>query len=80
MPLMNALSTRIPNFPRDHGRLGRRHTPWGRLASRPRLELLEERTLLSIVVVENSSDNGPGSLRAAIATANANPATRSNLI
>jgi len=72
MPRMNALSTRIPDLQPDCGRLGRRHTAWGRRASRPRLELLEERMLLSIIV-ENSSDNGPGSLRAAIATANANP-------
>jgi hypothetical protein len=34
---------------------------------RPRLEGLEERTLLSTVTVTNNDDSGPGSLRAAIA-------------
>ncbi|MGO9471160.1 MAG: choice-of-anchor Q domain-containing protein, partial [Isosphaeraceae bacterium] len=69
MPLRNSLFARIADFQRDRGRLGRRHTAWDRRASRPRLELLEDRTLLSIVVVENSKDNGPGSLRDTIATA-----------
>ena len=36
---------------------------------RPRLEGLEDRTLLSTVTVTNNDDSGPGSLRAAIAAA-----------
>ena len=35
----------------------------------PRLESLEDRTLLSTLTVLNNHDNGPGSLRAAIAAA-----------
>ena len=32
----------------------------------PRLDALEDRQLLSTVVVKNSNDSGPGSLRSAI--------------
>lgn len=39
----------------------------------PRLEMLEDRTLPSVFLVQNLSDAGPGSLRAAISAANANP-------
>ena len=35
----------------------------------PRVDLMEDRTLLSTVTVTNNNDNGPGSLRAAIASA-----------
>src|SRR5262249_15313017 len=38
----------------------------------PRLLELEERTLPSTIPVVNNNDSGPGSLRAAIAAANAN--------
>src|SRR6516165_8714141 len=36
----------------------------------PRLDRMEDRTLLSTVTVLNNHDSGPGSLRAAIAAAN----------
>jgi hypothetical protein len=48
----------------------------GRTARRfvvPRCELLEDRTLPSTFTVMNLNDSGPGSLRAAVAAANANP-------
>src|SRR5689334_1767630 len=38
---------------------------------RPRLELVEDRTLLSTFAVTNTSDDGPGSLRQAILDSNA---------
>ena len=38
---------------------------------RPRLEVMEDRTLLSTFVVNNTSDSGPGSLRQAILDSNA---------
>jgi hypothetical protein len=38
---------------------------------RPRLEVMEDRTLLSTFVVSNTGDSGPGSLRQAILDANA---------
>src|SRR5205085_1929223 len=40
---------------------------------RPRLELLEDRHLLSGFLVDNLNNAGAGSLRAAILAANANP-------
>jgi len=79
MPLMNPLSARISNFQRDRAGLGRRHTGWCRRASRPRLELLEDRTLLSVDVVENSNDNGPGSLRETIGNAAAGDTIEFNM-
>jgi polyvinyl alcohol dehydrogenase (cytochrome) len=63
----------------------RRHeeTPYGRWPAPscvrpkrsflPRLETLEDRTLLSTFTVMNLNDSGPGSLRQAIMDANANP-------
>jgi hypothetical protein len=39
----------------------------------PRLEVLEDRTLPSTFLVVNLNDSGPGSLRAAVAAADANP-------
>jgi hypothetical protein len=70
MSLMKPLPTRTIDSHRDCNRSGRRHTAWGRRNSRPRLEFLEERTLLSIDIVGNSNDSGAGSLRDAIANAN----------
>ena len=40
---------------------------------RPRLDILEDRTLPSTFTVTNLLDTGPGSLRAAVTAANANP-------
>ena len=40
---------------------------------RPRFDVMEDRTLLSSFVVSNTDDSGPGSLRQAIAGANAQP-------
>ncbi len=42
-----------------------------RYTFKPRLDLLEDRTLLSTFSVVNTSDDGPGSLRQAIKGANA---------
>ena len=64
------LRTRITSFLDEHGRAGRRHTLGGRRSSRPRLEVLEGRTLLSTDVVQNTADSGPGSLRDTIGYAN----------
>jgi len=63
MLLSTALSARNANDLRERGRPGRRHTPGGRRSSRPRLELLESRTLLNVDFVQNNNDNGIGSLR-----------------
>jgi hypothetical protein len=41
-----------------------------RRAARPRLETLEDRTVLSTLTVTNTNDNGPGSLRYEIGQAN----------
>ena len=38
---------------------------------RPRLEVMEDRTLLSTFLVTNTGDSGPGSLRQAILDSNA---------
>ena len=48
-----------------------RPTPRRRSAM-PRLEILEDRTVLSTLTVTNNHDSGLGSLRAAIVTANTN--------
>jgi hypothetical protein len=42
---------------------------------RPQIDVLEDRLLLSIFTVTNTSDSGPGSLRQAILDANGNPGT-----
>jgi hypothetical protein len=52
----------------------RRHRPpsgCGILRFRPRLELVEDRTLLSTFLVTSTADSGPGSLRQAILDSNA---------
>jgi len=69
MTLSTALSARITNDLRERGHPGRRPTLGGRRASRPRLEVLEDRTLLSIDVVSNINDSGMGSLRDTILNA-----------
>ena len=56
---------------RAHSAL-RRTNRVGLLARRPRLELLEERQLLSTFTVKNTSDGGSGSLRDAITQADLN--------
>ena len=43
---------------------------------RPRLEVMEDRTLLSTFVVSNTGDSGPGSLRQAILDSNTPPERR----
>jgi hypothetical protein len=69
MTLLPAFASRKTRFPANR-RCGRtRRAAESRRHSRPRLELLEERALLTIVMVENSNDNGAGSLRNTIATA-----------
>ena len=69
MRRVTSLADRITNSECDRGRHDRRHAAWGRRLPRPRLELLEDRPLLSIDIVENSNDSGPGSLRETIANA-----------
>ncbi len=69
MLLSTALSARFTNFLRDRGHPVRRHTSGGRRRSRPLLELLEDRTLLSIQYVESTMDSGPASLRGVIGAA-----------
>ena len=44
----------------------------------PRVVLMEDRTLLSTLVVTNLHDSGAGSLRAAVAAADAEPARLSS--
>jgi hypothetical protein len=45
--------------------------PRGRFRCRPRLASLEDRTLLSVFLVDTTADSGPGSLRQAIFDSNA---------
>src|SRR5262245_3455413 len=72
------LSSLVPSLkrsaqPNQEGRLRPQQTQPGRATKRlrfvPRLEALEDRTLLSTLTVLNTADSGPGSLRQAIATA-----------
>ncbi len=71
MLLLTALSARTTNDLRERGQRGRRHTPGGRRSARPRLETLENRTLLSVDIVTNNSDDPSnlGSLRYAVDSA-----------
>ena len=50
-----------------------RRTPRRPTASRLQIEALEDRCMLSTFTVTNLLDSGPGSLRAAVFAANANP-------
>jgi hypothetical protein len=69
------LATRRPlwnlSFPSHRHLLDRRRPLRRRWAARPRPEILEDRTLLSVDLVENSNDSGAGSLRATITNATA---------
>ena len=67
--LHNVLSVLAPGrMERKHRRRSHRTT-----THRPRLEALEGRCLPSTFTVTNLLDSGPDSLRAAVASANANP-------
>ena len=69
MPILTVLPAGILNFLSERGRPVQCHTPGGRRSSRPRLEVLEDRTLLSTDIVSNTNDSGKGSLRATISSA-----------
>ncbi len=71
MSSLNRPGSRIASSRRGQTPIARRRFACSRRNSSPRLEFLEERTLLSIDMVSNSNDSGPGSLRNAIATAGA---------
>ncbi len=71
MLLSTAFSARNTNALCERGRPGRWPNRGGRRSSRPRLEVLEERALLSTDIVQNTNDTGPGSLRETIAAASA---------
>src|SRR6266852_1220294 len=70
MSLSNAWSRvlRRPALARRRQQTHRKPARQGR-SFVPRLELLEDRTVLSTLTVTNSADSGDGSLRAIIATA-----------
>jgi hypothetical protein len=70
MLLSTACSAWITNDLRRRGLPGRRPTPGARRSCRPRLEFLENRTLLSVDLVTNTKNSGPGSLRDTINNAN----------
>src|SRR3954451_17221141 len=65
-PPQSLASPRRPRRIRDPRGIGT-----GRHHSRPRLEAMEDRTLLSTLLVTSTADNGPGSLRQAILDSNA---------
>ncbi len=69
MLVSTAFSARNTKNLHERGRQARRPTAGGRRSSRPRLEVLEDRTLLYTEYVLNTSDSGSGSLRTAIASA-----------
>ena len=71
MTQITPISVWITDFRRGRSRSQRRHTAWIRRSSRPRFELLEERILLNVDMVENSNESGMGSLRQTIANATA---------
>ncbi len=66
MPLSTALSARITQYLRDRGIRKRQKARGALRSSRPLLEFLEDRALLSTDLVLNTNDSGAGSLRTAI--------------
>jgi hypothetical protein len=79
MSPMNPLSTRAAKSQRSRVRVAKGRFGSGRRNSRPGLEFLEERTLLSTDMVMNSNDSGAGSLRNAIANASAGDTIEFNM-
>src|SRR5262249_12783339 len=72
--LLHWLGRGTPRGPGRRARQRSRRQPTTRRpAFRPRLDVLEDRTLPSVFVVTNADDSGAGSLRAAITAANTNP-------
>ncbi len=69
MLLSTALSARTTNDLHKRSERGQRQAPGGRRSARPRLEMLENRTLLSVDVVTNTNGSGPGSLVSTISSA-----------
>ncbi len=71
MLLSTPFPARNTNDLRERGGPARKYLPGGRRSSRPRLEVLEDRALLSTVVVADKSDdpNDTGSLRYAVTNA-----------
>ena len=69
MRLTSLLPDRTWSSQRSHNRPGFRRPPPQRRSSVPRLEVLEDRTVLSPLIVTSSADSGPGSLRDTIAAA-----------
>ena len=59
MPVNRSLKSRVMNNPSDRNVHRRRCDRSRSRYSRPRLEFLEERTLLNVDMVENSNDSGP---------------------
>src|SRR6185437_11316761 len=71
-PLLRTATMTLLKTPRPRQRRKRADRPfpsWFR--SRPRLEGMEDRTLLSTFLVTTTADGGPGSLRQAILDSNA---------
>ena len=69
MRLTSLLPDRTWSSQRSHNHLGFRRPPPQRRSSVPRPEVLEDRTVLSPLIVTSSADSGPGSLRDTIAAA-----------
>ena len=62
-------STTISSGPQSWDRRSRRGVCPHRRQFQPRVDLMEDRTLLSPLLVTNNNDSGTGSLRAEIASA-----------
>jgi hypothetical protein len=69
MRLTSLLPDRTWSSQRYYNRPGSRRPPPQRRSSMPRLEVLEDRTVLSTLTVMNNLDSGPDSLRDTIASA-----------